>query len=149
MLLLIPIALAQDCQHRPIAEAFAADWMTTTDEYRDLARQKRHAEMEFIKELLARRMPAGAHKVEIMTRLGDCYLREGRALLLDGDRPRPWRSIRWFPMSARSCCGRSASSTRPVRSTPTTTPGGSAGRAGRAPLARHGQRLHLRASLTR
>ena len=53
-----------------------------SEEYRRMARQKRHEEMEFAKELLSRGTMQGEQKAEMMLRLADLYFQEGRDLYL-------------------------------------------------------------------
>ena len=53
-----------------------------SSEYRRMARQKRHQEMEFAKELLSSGRMTGETKAEMMLRLADLYFEEGRDLYL-------------------------------------------------------------------
>jgi tetratricopeptide (TPR) repeat protein len=62
----------------------ASDFETVnqSEEYRQLARQKRHESMEFLKDILANRAPVGEQKAEMMLRLADLYFEEGRDIYL-------------------------------------------------------------------
>ena len=53
-----------------------------SEEYRKLAREKRHEEMAFAKELLSRGTMQGEQKAEMMLRLADLYFEEGRDIYL-------------------------------------------------------------------
>ncbi len=53
-----------------------------SEEYRRMARQKRHQEMDFAKELLSSGRMTGETKAEMMLRLADLYFEEGRDLYL-------------------------------------------------------------------
>jgi len=53
-----------------------------SEEYRKLARQKRHEEIDFAKELLSRGTMKGETKAEMMLRLADLYFEEGRDIYL-------------------------------------------------------------------
>ena len=53
-----------------------------SEAYRAMARQKRHESMDFLKDILANRAPAGEQKAEMMLRLADLYFEEGRDLYL-------------------------------------------------------------------
>jgi tetratricopeptide (TPR) repeat protein len=57
-----------------------------SEAYRQAAREKRHEEMEFAKELLSRGTLKGETKAEMMLRLADLYFEEGRDIRLDEDR---------------------------------------------------------------
>lgn len=53
-----------------------------SEEYRRLAREKRHQEMAFAKDLLAQDRMQGEAKAELMLRLADLYFEEGRDIYL-------------------------------------------------------------------
>ena len=53
-----------------------------SEEYRRMARQKRHEEMQFAKDLLSSGRMQGEQKAEMMLRLADLYFEEGRDLYL-------------------------------------------------------------------
>jgi len=53
-----------------------------SEAYRQMARQKRHESMDFLKDILANRAPQGEQKAEMMLRLADLYFEEGRDLYL-------------------------------------------------------------------
>jgi tetratricopeptide (TPR) repeat protein len=53
-----------------------------SEEYRRLAREKRHESMAFLKDILANRAPTGEQKAEMMLRLADLYFEEGRDIYL-------------------------------------------------------------------
>ena len=54
-----------------------------SEEYRKLAREKRHQEMDFAKELLSSGKVEGEPKAELMLRLADLYFEEGRDIYLE------------------------------------------------------------------
>ena len=56
-----------------------------SEAYRQAAREKRHEEMDFAKELLSRGTLKGETKAEMMLRLADLYFEEGRDIRLSED----------------------------------------------------------------
>lgn len=56
-----------------------------SEAYREAARQKRHEEMDFAKDLLSRGTLKGETKAEMMLRLADLYFEEGRDIRLSED----------------------------------------------------------------
>ena len=54
-----------------------------SEEYRKLARQKRHESMRFLKEILSQGTAQGEQKAEMILRLADLYFEEGRDIYLD------------------------------------------------------------------
>lgn len=85
--LLIPdLAVAQDDrsnrEERRALKASEFDVPDQSEEYRRLARQKRHESMDFLKDILANRAPVGEQKAEMMLRLADLYFEEGRDIYL-------------------------------------------------------------------
>jgi len=75
-------AYAQDRDQKEERRVLKADDVddlaNLSEEYRKMARQKRHEEMEFAKELLSRGTMQGEQKAEMMLRLADLYFQEGR-----------------------------------------------------------------------
>ncbi len=53
-----------------------------SEEYRKLARQKRHESMRFLKEILSQGTARGEQKAEMILRLADLYFEEGRDIYL-------------------------------------------------------------------
>ena len=53
-----------------------------SEEYRKMARQKRHESMSFLKDLLRRGTAQGEQKAEMLLRLADLYFEEGRDIYL-------------------------------------------------------------------
>jgi len=70
---------------RRVMQASDFDQQTVSEEYRRLAREKRHQEMEMAKELLSRGTMKGETKAEMMLRLADLYFEEGRDIRLTED----------------------------------------------------------------
>ena len=69
----------EDKEERRVLKADDVDDLANlSDEYRRMARQKRHEEMDFAKELLSRGTMQGEQKAEMMLRLADLYFQEGR-----------------------------------------------------------------------
>lgn len=93
MLLWISVALAQDCQHTPLVEVRAAEWASTSDAHRQLAREKRRQGLELVNEA---RAPGGEAKAERMLRVADLYIEEGIDRHLSGD-----ESAAWFAKSLK------------------------------------------------
>ncbi|MBN1335249.1 MAG: tetratricopeptide repeat protein [Deltaproteobacteria bacterium] len=56
--------------------------LDVSDEYRKLARQKRHESIEFLKQILTQGTAQGEQKAEMMLRLADLYFEEGRDIYL-------------------------------------------------------------------
>ncbi len=84
-----PPAFAQDeeddrkqREERRVLKAEDLSTAELSEEYRRLARQKRHEEMDFAKELLSSGRLHGETKAEMMLRLADLYFEEGRDLYL-------------------------------------------------------------------
>jgi len=84
-----PAAYAQDeeddrkqREERRVLKAEDLSTQELSEEYRRLARQKRHEEMDFAKELLSSGRLHGETKAEMMLRLADLYFEEGRDLYL-------------------------------------------------------------------
>ncbi|HJN73595.1 MAG TPA: tetratricopeptide repeat protein [Myxococcota bacterium] len=75
-------AYAQDREQKEERRVLKADDVddlaNLSEEYRQMARQKRHEEMDFAKELLSRGTMQGEQKAEMMLRLADLYFQEGR-----------------------------------------------------------------------
>ena len=69
-------------EERRVLKAEDLSTQELSEEYRRLARQKRHEEMDFAKELLASGRLHGETKAEMMLRLADLYFEEGRDLYL-------------------------------------------------------------------
>ena len=87
--LFLPIgdALAQDDdrenrEERRALKASDFEEVNLSEEYRRLAREKRHESMAFLKDILANRAPTGEQKAEMMLRLADLYFEEGRDVYL-------------------------------------------------------------------
>ena len=87
--LLAPVstALAQDDdrdnrEERRALKASDFEEVNISEEYRRLAREKRHESMAFLKDILANRAPVGEQKAEMMLRLADLYFEEGRDIYL-------------------------------------------------------------------
>ncbi|MEL6344999.1 MAG: tetratricopeptide repeat protein [Myxococcota bacterium] len=84
--MLVPLsASADDRDDREDRRALSAsqyETMSLSEEYRALARQKRHESMDFLKDILANRAPKGQQKAEMMLRLADLYFEEGRDIYL-------------------------------------------------------------------
>ncbi|MFH1466780.1 MAG: tetratricopeptide repeat protein [Pseudomonadota bacterium] len=57
--------------------------VSLSDEYRKLAREKRHQSMQFLKEILSQGTAQGEQKAEMILRLADLYFEEGRDIYLD------------------------------------------------------------------
>lgn len=77
-----PEAQAQDRKEKEERRVLRADdvddMQNQSDELRAMAREKRHQEMAFAKELLSRGTLKGEQKAEMMLRLADLYFQEGR-----------------------------------------------------------------------
>ena len=75
-------AQAQDRKEKEERRVLRADdvddMQNQSDELRAMAREKRHQEMAFAKELLSRGTLKGEQKAEMMLRLADLYFQEGR-----------------------------------------------------------------------
>lgn len=75
-------ALAQDREDKEERRVLRADDVNDqdnlSDEYRQQARDARHKEMEFAKDLLKRGTLQGEQRAEMMLRLADLYFQEGR-----------------------------------------------------------------------
>ena len=73
----------EDREERRVLRADDVDELgQQSEEYRRLAREKRHEEMAFAKELLSRGTMQGEQKAEMMLRLADLYFEEGRDIYL-------------------------------------------------------------------
>ncbi len=73
----------EEREERRVLRADDVDDVTQmSEEYRRLAREKRHEEMAFAKELLSRGTMQGEQKAEMMLRLADLYFEEGRDIYL-------------------------------------------------------------------
>ena len=88
LLLVTDAAWAQDDdlsrrEERRVMKASEFSREELSSEYRRMARQKRHQEMEFAKELLSSGRMTGETKAEMMLRLADLYFEEGRDLYLN------------------------------------------------------------------
>jgi len=85
-LLMPDLAQAQDDRNnreeRRALRASDFEAPNQSEEYRRLAREKRHESMEFLKDILANRAPVGEQKAEMMLRLADLYFEEGRDIYL-------------------------------------------------------------------
>ncbi len=87
---LVQSAWAQDDEDREAKEegrrvlrARDVTEVSLSEEYRKLARQKRHESMRFLKEILSQGTAQGEQKAEMILRLADLYFEEGRDLYLD------------------------------------------------------------------
>ncbi len=83
-------AFAQDDEDREAKEegrrvlrARDVTEVNLSEEYRKLARQKRHESMRFLKEILSQGTAQGEQKAEMILRLADLYFEEGRDIYLD------------------------------------------------------------------
>jgi len=83
----IGVAHAQDDRakkdERRVLKADQMDRATVSEQYRQMARQKRHESMNFLKDILANRAPQGTQKAEMMLRLAELYFEENRDIHLD------------------------------------------------------------------
>jgi len=75
-------AEAQDREERRVLRASEVTREQVSAEYRKLARQKRHQEMEFAEDLLRRGHLEGDRSAEMMLRLADLYFEEGRDIYM-------------------------------------------------------------------
>ncbi len=86
---LIDSAWAQDDDReakeegRRVLRAKDVTEVNLSEEYRKLARQKRHESMRFLKEILSQGTAQGEQKAEMILRLADLYFEEGRDIYLD------------------------------------------------------------------
>lgn len=69
-------------EQRKVLRARDLPTESLSDEYRKLARQKRHESMTFLKDLLRQGTAQGEQKAEMLLRLADLYFEEGRDLYL-------------------------------------------------------------------
>lgn len=69
-------------EERRALRASEFETVNQSEEFRRMAREKRHESMEFLKDILANRAPVGEQKAEMMLRLADLYFEEGRDLYL-------------------------------------------------------------------
>jgi cellulose synthase operon protein C len=69
-------------EQRRVLKAKDVSSDNVSEEYRQMARQKRHESMKFLKELLSQGTAQGEQKAEMMLRLADLYFEEGRDIYL-------------------------------------------------------------------
>ena len=81
-LLYSPGVDAQEREERRVLRASEVTREQVSAEYRKLARQKRHQEMEFAEDLLRRGHLEGDRSAEMMLRLADLYFQEGRDIYM-------------------------------------------------------------------
>jgi TolA-binding protein len=81
-LLYSPHANGQEREERRVLRASEITREQVSAEYRKLARQKRHQEMEFAEDLLRRGHLEGDRSAEMMLRLADLYFQEGRDIYM-------------------------------------------------------------------
>jgi tetratricopeptide (TPR) repeat protein len=67
---------------RRVLKAKDVSTESMSEEYRNMARQKRRESMRFLKDLLAQGTAQGEQKAEMMLRLADLYFEEGRDIYL-------------------------------------------------------------------
>ena len=83
----VGVAHAQDDrdqkEERRVLKLADVDTQTKSQAYRQLAREKRHESMKFLKDILDNRAPQGTQKAEMMLRLAELYFEEGRDIYLD------------------------------------------------------------------
>ncbi len=81
------VAHAQDDrdakEERRVLKLTDVDTQTKSEAYRQMAREKRHESMKFLKDILDNRAPQGTQKAEMMLRLAELYFEEGRDIYLD------------------------------------------------------------------
>jgi tetratricopeptide (TPR) repeat protein len=70
-------------EERRVLKLSEVDTQSKSDAYRQLAREKRHESMKFLKDILANRNPQGTQKAEMLLRLAELYYEEHRDLRLD------------------------------------------------------------------
>jgi tetratricopeptide (TPR) repeat protein len=75
-------ANAQEREERRVLKASEVSREQVSAEYRQMARQKRHQEMEFAEDLLRRGHLEGDRSAEMMLRLADLYFQEGRDIFM-------------------------------------------------------------------
>ena len=82
------VAYAQDGdrdkkEERRVLKLSDVDSQTKSEAYRQMAREKRHESMKFLKDILDNRAPSGTQKAEMMLRLAELYFEEGRDIYFD------------------------------------------------------------------
>jgi tetratricopeptide (TPR) repeat protein len=73
-------------EERRVLKLSDVDTQTKSEAYRQLAREKRHESMKFLKDILTNRSPQGTQKAEMMLRLAELYFEEFRDIRLDEER---------------------------------------------------------------
>jgi tetratricopeptide (TPR) repeat protein len=72
----------EEREERRVLKASEVSREQVSSEYRKMARQKRHQEMEFAEDLLRRGHLEGDRSAEMMLRLADLYFQEGRDIFM-------------------------------------------------------------------
>ncbi len=72
----------EEKKERRVLRARDVQEVSVSDEYRKLARQKRHESIDFLKQILTQGTAQGEQKAEMMLRLADLYFEEGRDFYL-------------------------------------------------------------------
>ena len=73
-------------EERRVLKLSEVDTQTKSEGYRQMAREKRHESMKFLKDILENRKPQGTQKAEMMLRLAELYFEEFRDIRLDEER---------------------------------------------------------------
>jgi len=73
-------------EERRVLKLSDVDTQTKSEAYRQMAREKRHESMKFLKDILENRKPQGTQKAEMMLRLAELYFEEFRDIRLDEER---------------------------------------------------------------
>ena len=73
-------------EERRVLKLSDVDTQTKSEAYRQMAREKRHESMKFLKDILETRKPQGTQKAEMMLRLAELYFEEFRDIRLDEER---------------------------------------------------------------
>lgn len=73
-------------EERRVLKLSDVDTQTKSEAYRQMAREKRHESMKFLKDILQNRAPQGTQKAEMMLRLAELYFEEFRDIRLDEER---------------------------------------------------------------
>ncbi len=73
-------------EERRVLKLSDVDTQTKSEAYRQMAREKRHESIKFLKDILETRNPQGTQKAEMMLRLAELYFEEFRDIRLDEER---------------------------------------------------------------
>ena len=82
----VGVAHAQDRDKKEERRVLKLDEVSTetkSEAYRQMAREKRHESMKFLKDILDRGTAQGTQKAEMMLRLAELYFEEGRDIYFD------------------------------------------------------------------